>query len=313
MQSQNFEFFRKYNDSLATLGGLAEAVLYIDPGSALTRIRSFAEEFTKSIYKEERLPRVPQASFYEMTKDSVFKGCIDKRVIDQINYLRIQGNDSAHGGEGDLKTAFLCLGTVHQLSMYLAIRYYGIKREDIPDYVDIKDPTSELKSLKKSVSKYKDELKTKAEILAELLEQQDAADKKTFSKEPPPTPENSLDKMQQSQNTANSLQWDEEKTRAMLIDVMLHQAGWNVNDHKQVGIEFVVTHQDTPTGKGRADYVLWGENGQPLAVIEAKRSSQINLQAGREQARTYADSLVKMGYERPVIFYIRVLGVKPYI
>lgn len=57
MKSVNFEFLRTGNELLASLAGLAEAVLHIDPGSALTRLRSFAEELTKAIYKEERLPR----------------------------------------------------------------------------------------------------------------------------------------------------------------------------------------------------------------------------------------------------------------
>lgn len=76
MQSTNFEFLRPDNEVLANLAGLAEAVLHIDPGSALTRLRAFAEELTKSIYKEERLPRVPQSSFYELIKNPVFEACV---------------------------------------------------------------------------------------------------------------------------------------------------------------------------------------------------------------------------------------------
>lgn len=75
MKSVNFEFLRPENELLANLGGLAEAVLHIDPGSTLTRLRSFAEELTKVIYREELLPRVPQASFYELIKDPVFEKC----------------------------------------------------------------------------------------------------------------------------------------------------------------------------------------------------------------------------------------------
>ena len=50
---------------------------------------------------------------------------------------------------------------------------------------------------------------------------------------------------------------------------------------KSVGQEHEVEHQPTPTGRGRADYVLWGANGKPLAVIEAKRTS-INAELGAE-------------------------------
>jgi len=64
MKSVNFEFLRPGNELLANLAGLAEAVIHIDPGSALTRLRSFAEELTKGIYKEELLPRIASASLW---------------------------------------------------------------------------------------------------------------------------------------------------------------------------------------------------------------------------------------------------------
>ena len=102
MSSVNFEFLRPENEILANLGGLAEAVLFIDPGSALTRLRSFAEELTKSVYKEERLPRLPQSTFYDLVKSPVFTDCVSKSFTHQINFLRMQGNDTAHGGEGNL-------------------------------------------------------------------------------------------------------------------------------------------------------------------------------------------------------------------
>ena len=55
MESINFEFLRSHNPNLAELGALAEAVLFIDPGSALTRLRGFAEELTKTIYHLDKL------------------------------------------------------------------------------------------------------------------------------------------------------------------------------------------------------------------------------------------------------------------
>lgn len=277
--------------------------MYVDPGSALTRLRSFAEELTKSIYKEERLPRVPQASFYELVKDRVFESCVNRSLTHQINFLRVNGNDAAHGGEGELRNAQMALGTAHQLGMYLAIKYYGIKKSDIADFQDIKDPSAEIKKLKQSVGEYKSALTSKAEEVDNLLEELDATRAKAQEKLAQPTAQEQQQKQQESQGVADSLQWSEAKTRALLIDAMLSQAGWDVKDPKQVGIEVEVEYQDTASGKGYVDYVLWGENGQPLAVVEAKKSGQTNLQAGREQARLYTESLLKMGYDRPVIFY----------
>ncbi|WP_438876166.1 hypothetical protein, partial [Bacillus cereus group sp. Bce031] len=86
-------------------------------------------------------------------------------------------------------------------------------------------------------------------------------------------------RQQQSQMVADSLQWNEAKTRTLLIDAMLLQAGWHVSNPAQVGQEVEVDFPDNTSGKGRADYVLWGDNGQPLAVIEAKKSGNVSLQA----------------------------------
>ena len=59
---------------------------------------------------------------------------------------------------------------------------------------------------------------------------------------------------------------------------------------------------DNPKGNGFADYVLWDDNGLPLAVIEAKRTSK-SSEYGKNQARLYADCLEQMKGQRPVIFY----------
>jgi type I restriction enzyme R subunit len=303
MQSTNFEFLRTENENLANLGGLAEAVMFVDPGSAIIRLRSFAEEVTKAIYAEEALPRLPQSTFYELIKNPTFKSCVSQPLVHQINFLRIQGNDAAHGGEGDLRSAQMALGTAHQLAMYMALKYYSIKKVVIPVFTDIEDPAAELKKLKKSVSSYEKELKQKQDEMQGILEALDKERTKQSEKLPEPASEEITKRKNESQQVADSLQWNEAKTRELLIDAMLLQAGWDVSNPDEVGIEFEVEYPDNVSGKGYVDYVLWSENGQPLAVIEAKKSGNTSLQAGREQARLYADALEKMDYQRPIIFY----------
>ena len=56
------------------------------------------------------------------------------------------------------------------------------------------------------------------------------------------------------------------------------------------------------TGEGFVDYVLWGDDGKPLAIIEAKRT-QRDARVGQQQAKLYADCLEAMYGRRPVIFY----------
>ena len=70
----------------------------------------------------------------------------------------------------------------------------------------------------------------------------------------------------------------------------------------EVRKEYPVSHQPTDSGEGFADYVLFDDNGKPLAVIEAKKTSE-DVQKGRTQARIYADGLEKQHGQRPVIFY----------
>ncbi|MGL6162427.1 type I restriction endonuclease subunit R [Microbulbifer sp.] len=303
MKSQNFEFLRPENETLANLAGLAEAVLHVDPGSALTRLRGFAEEVTKSIYKEEYLPRLPQANFYELVKSRVFEDCVDRSLIHQLNFLRVQGNETAHGSKGDLRSAQMALGTAHQLALYMALKYYGKTKSDIPPFRDVADPTAQLSQLKKSVSKYEAEIKAQASQLEEVIEQLEKERTRNSARIEPPHKQDAARKQAQSHGVADSLQWDEAKTRRLLIDTMLAKADWDLKDPEQVTLEHEVPEPSTRSGKGKADYVLWGDNGQPLAVIEAKRSGEQNLQAGREQARIYADGLEKMGFRRPVIFY----------
>ena len=55
-------------------------------------------------------------------------------------------------------------------------------------------------------------------------------------------------------------------------------------------------------GIGYADYVLWGDDGKPLAVVEAKKTT-VDPAVGQQQAKLYADCLEQMHGQRPIIFY----------
>jgi type I restriction enzyme, R subunit len=94
--------------------------------------------------------------------------------------------------------------------------------------------------------------------------------------------------------------YDEARTRELIIDLLLKEAGWLLD--KPEDREYPVTGMPSPSGKGWVDYVLWGDDGKPLAVVEAKRTTKSAL-AGQEQAKLYADALEAQFDQRPVIFY----------
>jgi type I restriction enzyme R subunit len=55
-------------------------------------------------------------------------------------------------------------------------------------------------------------------------------------------------------------------------------------------------------GEGFVDYVLWGDNGKPLGLVEAKRTKR-DARVGQQQAKLYADCLERQFGQRPIIFY----------
>ncbi|HVM95554.1 MAG TPA: DEAD/DEAH box helicase family protein, partial [Candidatus Acidoferrales bacterium] len=94
--------------------------------------------------------------------------------------------------------------------------------------------------------------------------------------------------------------YDEATTRDTFIDLLLHEAGWPLD--KPQDREFPVTGMPNNTGEGFVDYVLWGEDGKPVGLVEAKRTRK-DARVGQRQAELYADCLEKQFGQRPVIFY----------
>nr|WP_287376590.1 DEAD/DEAH box helicase family protein [Candidatus Microthrix sp.] len=99
---------------------------------------------------------------------------------------------------------------------------------------------------------------------------------------------------------AGAHDWSEYETRKYKIDALLGEAGWRLTDVRDR--EFEVRGMPSPSGIGKVDYVLWGDDGLPLAVVEAKKSMGSPL-AGQQQAKLYADCLEQMTGQRPVIYY----------
>ena len=104
--------------------------------------------------------------------------------------------------------------------------------------------------------------------------------------------------------TAIPLLVSEADTRRRYIDLSLKEAGWD-DLQPDYHLEYTVTGMPISTnqsGVGYVDYVLWGDNGLPLAVIEAKKA-MADPRQGKHQAELYADCLAQMTGQRPIIFY----------
>ena len=93
--------------------------------------------------------------------------------------------------------------------------------------------------------------------------------------------------------------YTEFQTRRDLIDKALERLNWarNVDWVDEFELRGMPNHFEV----GYADYVLFSDDGRPLAVIEAKRTTS-DIAVGRQQAKLYADILENRYKRRPIIF-----------
>lgn len=113
----------------------------------------------------------------------------------------------------------------------------------------------------------------------------------------------------------------EEQTRKIYIDQYLSEAGWDVVDPNSTttlpngkvvesGIvypgkacsEIPVTGMPNSSGIGFCDYVLYGKDGKPLAIVEAKKTSAEAL-VGQQQVKTYGQCMKAVCGYVPVLYY----------
>ena len=100
----------------------------------------------------------------------------------------------------------------------------------------------------------------------------------------------------------------EAATRKLYVDLFLTEAGWDIVDKENVvlpgkaGIEIEVEGMPNSKGKGFCDYVLYGKDGKPLAIVEVKKTSE-SPEKGRHQVDLYAECMKKIYGYKPVMYY----------
>lgn len=301
MTSANFDILCQNWPELAQLGALAESYAHADAASALVKLRLFAENLTKDIYRDLKLPKPEQPTFVDLLKNNAFEAITPKVVLDKLHALRMHGNKAAHGEPVRTQHALWLLKEAHDLARWLCIQYGKQKANQLPAFVQPAAPgQAEAKEKRRILEKLAAQEAQMDALLAELEEARaKASEAKQEAAE--------LKKLAASaQSAADELHFSEAETRTRLIDSLLASVDWDVGEGlsntEQVGKEVEVEGQPTKTGIGYADYVLWDDNGNPLAVIEAKKTA-VDAESGRHQAKLYADSLEKKHEHRPVIFY----------
>ena len=134
------------------------------------------------------------------------------------------------------------------------------------------------------------EINTEAELKLEELMQENAALREELT---------ARRAEQQQTYVPKPLDISEYKTRKLYIDAFLEDAGWI--EGKNWINEYEIPGMPNKSEVGYADYVLMGDDGRILAVIEAKRTC-VDVAKGRQQAKLYADLIEKKQGRRPVVF-----------
>ena len=104
------------------------------------------------------------------------------------------------------------------------------------------------------------------------------------------------------------LYMSEANTRKLYIDLYLKEAGWDVLDAENVaiagkaGIEIKVEGMPNAQGIGFCDYVLYGRDGKPLAIVEAKKTS-VSPEKGRHQVDLYGECMKAIYGYKPILYY----------
>ena len=281
----NFDFLLKDQqfEPFADAAVAAEKVLPISPALCATACRRALEFAVKWVYSVDGSLGKPYADkLVTLISTEDFRDLLPTGMMAKLDYLRKVGNNATHNPKGVSRDqAVLALENLHSFMDFIAY-CYGT------DYMET--------SFDKSLLEAKGDVRAKALPAVEEVSFEALLDE-NFPKRSKLTAKRA--EQLKRGYTVRPMDLTEAETRKAYIDVMLQDAGW------QRGMnwvdEYPIDEMPNKSGKGAADYVLLGDDGLPLAVIEAKRTS-VNVEKGRQQAVLYADFLEKKQGQRPIIF-----------
>lgn len=263
----------------------AEANQWVNPARSATCARMSMENMVKVIYYLKGWEKGKRETLFELLTREEFVSYINcGELISGIHYIRKVGNKALHDALSDV-TRKESLFSVVNLYHFVGSVMQQLGLIETFDRFDETLIPHKL-PLYVSPSKVDDEEKRidKGAVLGDTL----------------------------NPNMDTGL--SEAETRSLFIDQYLEEAGWSVVHEKgayspgKACIEIKVEGMPNASGTGYVDYVLYGNNGVPLAVVEAKKTLK-SAAAGEEQAILYADSLEKQYGLRPVIYYTNGIDI----
>lgn len=298
----NFDFLRSALPALYPGAARAESYVVSDPVAACFYARRVAEELVGYLYELLDLPAPYSDDLAARVNAREFQAVTGTGINRKFNLIRTYGNKAAHPERAPQIRADVSQQVLRELHHVLiwAARHHSASPDSVPTKTQFDAsfaqqaapvPRAEVVRI---AEQYKLQDEARARQLAERDEVVAAQDAQIAVLRA------QVATAQAAATKADDHDYGEAQTRDLFLDVLLGEAGWPLA--KAEDREYPVTGMPTPSGRGFVDYVLWGADGRPLAVIEAKRTRK-SPEAGRQQAALYADRLAAQFGRRPVVFY----------
>lgn len=280
----NFDLFTKEQDFtlFAEPAVAAERIYQIDPAACVLNCRRAMEFAVKWMYSVDKGLVMPyQDSLVSLMNAEDFRDIVGTDIWRRMDFIRRIGNTAAHTGKKITEEqAALCLENLYAFLDFVAYCYAEHYTEGYFDRSLLTQPAEPPAAPVQEVPEVDlAALMAENAALKEQLTARRAEQQQTYVPKP--------------------LDLSEYKTRKIYIDTMLTDAGWT--EGKDWLNEVELPGMPNKSEVGYADYVLYGDDGRPLAVIEAKRTC-VDVSKARQQAKLYADLLEKKYHRRPVIF-----------
>lgn len=296
----NFSFLQAEWGFLHESARLGELAVHSDPRASCFYARRSLELGVAWLYAHDKAFKVPyQDNLSAFIFEPSFRQQVGDALFTKAKLIKDLGNMAVHSHKKVLEAdALSATRELFHFCFWLARRYGRTARPDpglafshallpkAPAAPALTQP--QLQKLSQELAQRNEALATlrneKAALDAELqqLRAEVAAAKQANAAEP------------------DTHDYAEAETRKAYIDLLLREAGWTLDATKNFEIE--VTGMPNNEGKGYVDYVFWGDDGKPLMLVEAKRTTR-SPKVGQQQAKLYADCLAQMYGQRPIIFY----------
>ena len=288
----------------------AENVANSAPALSVSGSRKALELAVKWVYAADQNMELPTGRYtlQDLLHERCFLQEVDAEIRSRMQYIVRMGNYGIHTGNkytsGD---AILSLSILFDFIQWIDYCYGSSYEERKFDEKLI--PASDNQN-DESVARLKDELEKQKESTTQLIDQKDKKIESLLKLLENQQAEFAKAKTENTKSRTFSAQdLSEYETRKRYIDADLKLLGWEFSQNvKRDCIETELKVHGMPVddsedgkGTGFVDYVLYGNNGDIIAIIEAKRSS-FDAKKGTHQAELYADCIRKATGKKPLIF-----------